>query len=107
MGLPPLPFCVCVFFYVFKYVVMEDYNSPLCVQSPPSPFLVIYECKNLMFNIVWCKTTIVDDVPPSSLLASKMSLRLKTTERLGARDTLPGSQHFKGVQGRVGASGWD
>jgi len=28
-------------------------------------------------------------------------------ERLGARGTLLGSQHFKGVEGRVGTLGWD
>ncbi len=66
-GFPPLPFCVRFFFYVFEYVVIEDYNSPLCVQPSPSPFLVIYKRKNLMFSIVWCKTTIADDMFPSSL----------------------------------------
>jgi len=36
-----------------------------------------------------------------------MSLRLKTAERLGTWGTLPGSQHFKGVEGCARAPGWD
>ncbi len=39
------------------------------------------------------------DPLPNSLLDSKMSLRQKTTERLGARGTLPSFQHFKGQKG--------
>jgi hypothetical protein len=61
MGPLPLAFlCLCLFLCVFEYVVLDERSSPLCVQSLPSPFLDIYKGKNLMFNIVWCKTTIAE-----------------------------------------------
>jgi len=44
---------------------------------------------------------------PKLLDRLKMSLTYKTTERLGAQGTLSGSQHFRKVEGRVGAPGWD
>jgi hypothetical protein len=55
---PPHLFVFVFFFGVLEYVVLEDRSSPLCVQSLPSPFLVIYKDKNLVFSIMWCKTTI-------------------------------------------------
>jgi hypothetical protein len=36
-----------------------------------------------------------------------MSLAYKTTERLEAQGMLLNFQHFRGVEGRDGASGWD
>jgi hypothetical protein len=44
---------------------------------------------------------------PNLLDRLKMSIKYKTTERLGAWGTLSSSQHFGGVEGRVGAPGWD
>ncbi len=49
----------------------------------------------------YCKSWIIllGDTFPSSLLDSNMSLRQKTTERLGAQGTFPGFQHLKGQRG--------
>jgi hypothetical protein len=37
----------------------------------------------------------------------KYESKVNTTEKQGVRGTLLGSQHFGGVEGRVGAPGWD
>jgi hypothetical protein len=37
----------------------------------------------------------------------KCESQIKNNGRTRNRGTLPGSQHFEGVEGRVGAPGWD
>jgi hypothetical protein len=45
---------------------------------------------------IWCT--------PNSLKESNVSLKLKTMEEQGV---VPSSQHYRGVEGRVEAPGWD
>ncbi len=44
---------------------------------------------------------------PKLLGRLKVSLEYKQAERLGARGTFLGFEHFRGVEGRAGAPGWD
>jgi hypothetical protein len=44
---------------------------------------------------------------PKFLDKLKCEYEVKTMEEQGIRDTLPGSQHFEGVEGYAGAPGWD
>jgi hypothetical protein len=44
---------------------------------------------------------------PKLLDRFKMNLKYKTMKKLRARGTFPNFQHFGGVEGRVGALGWD
>ncbi len=37
----------------------------------------------------------------------KLSLSMENNGKVGAQGTLPSSQHFRRVEGRVGTSGWD
>jgi hypothetical protein len=55
-----------------------------------------------LLNVSICYM-LINDMLPSCLLGSKMSLRQKTTERLRARGMFPSSQYFKGVEGHAGA----
>jgi len=46
------------------------------------------------------------DAPPSSLMDSTTNLKLKTTKREGV-EAHSLTRSILGVEGRVGASGWD
>jgi hypothetical protein len=46
------------------------------------------------------------DVPPTPLMDSTMSLKGENNKRTRSWGTLPGLQHFGGVEGRARASGW-
>ncbi len=44
---------------------------------------------------------------PNSLKDFRYESQKKNNGRVRSRSTFPGSQHFEGVEGRVGAPGWD
>jgi len=49
---------------------------------------------------------ILDDIPPSSLMDSNVNPNWKQWKSKKS-NTLHGSQHFEGVEGRAGTPGWD
>jgi hypothetical protein len=44
---------------------------------------------------------------PQLLEGLKSESQTENNIKVRSRGTLPGSQHYRGVEGRAGASGWD
>jgi hypothetical protein len=61
-------------------------------------------CSHTHSDMSWLNST--SDALPT-LWWTQMWVQTENNRRVNSRNTLPGSQHFNGVEGRVGAPGWD